>query len=468
MLRGLADYRVIRPLARGGQAQTLLAIDTHLQRPVCIKLYKIDAGVAARRRAEAEAWKLARIHSPRVLDVFDVVAHGEDLALVTRYVPGVTLDDLLAHNGSLPAEEALAIATDVAAALACLRRERIVHGDVSARNVLLDHRGRAVLVDFGVSLFQGQAAQGYSVDALSPEQSRGAATDLRSDFFSLGILLHRMLTGAHPFFQQGAVAVQALQRGLRSAPPLPGLSADVREPLQTLLRSLLAASPADRPQSTFALREEFRQLRMLLPSPDHLVARVDGLQERRVSSNESMHLPQQLVRLPWQRKLKTVLDDYWGRGSAGARMLLLSLGLLPLLGVLLFGVMPGPCVLVEKPSLELDGSVAPGIPGALVMQEILTRALSQGAPRTLVLGRGNTRDDAWTIRAAGIHNVCVPETSMRLAVECVQGDCEVALRSRRGAAVRFDQLLFSQSVARDEFVSALQQMVRAQIPFIAP
>jgi serine/threonine protein kinase len=136
-------------LARGGQGDVFLAVDTQLQRRVCIKVYRYDRGPRTRRHVELEAWRLAAIESPQVLRILDVVAHGGDLALVTSYVPGCSLQALLDRLTRLEPQEGLALASDIAAGLAALRRSDLVHGDVSARNVLITDRGRAVLADFG-------------------------------------------------------------------------------------------------------------------------------------------------------------------------------------------------------------------------------------------------------------------------------------------------------------------------------
>ena len=145
MLRGLAGYRLLRALASGGQGEVFLALDTRLKRTVCIKLYYFDDSLRERRRVEREAWRLARIDSANVLDVFDVVARAGRVGLVTRYVPGCDLARLLQVQGMLSPEEAVAIASDLAAALAALRRHGIVHGDLSPQNVLIDGDGRAII-----------------------------------------------------------------------------------------------------------------------------------------------------------------------------------------------------------------------------------------------------------------------------------------------------------------------------------
>jgi len=216
VIRGLSQYRLLSALGTGGQGQVYLAFDTRLKRRVCIKLYHLAGSFSARRRAVREARHLMRVDSPQTVDIYDVVNAGTRLALVVQYVPGCTLGDLLADRRRLAAQNAVALISDLAAALAALRQEKIVHGDIKPANVLINSRGRAVLGDFGSSQLVGEQWSAYSLESLSPEQSRGDPAGLGSDFFALGLLLYRMLFAEHPFYHQGELDTRRLRGGLKA------------------------------------------------------------------------------------------------------------------------------------------------------------------------------------------------------------------------------------------------------------
>ncbi|MEM6605906.1 MAG: protein kinase, partial [Pseudomonadota bacterium] len=284
MPRSLGQYRILRALGSGGQARTYLAHDPLVDRRVCIKLFHLKGALSDRRRARQEARRLATLESPRIASIYDVVASGAWLALVTRYLPGRDLDCVLERHSQLPAAQALAITADIAAALADLRRARMVHGDLKASNVILDSSGRAFLTDFGTAVLDGEGFIGSSDDALTPELLRGEPATLASDFFALGLLLYRMIFGRGAFDAQpgprsggfsldgtnlaDAVDPAALVRGLRKCPDVPDVPVDTQEAFKSLVSALLASRPGRRPQSTFELREQIRELRNRLPTPE--------------------------------------------------------------------------------------------------------------------------------------------------------------------------------------------------------
>jgi serine/threonine protein kinase len=465
LLRGLAQYRVLHRLASAGQSEVFLALDTRLSRRVCIKLFHLHGGLSRRRRAVQEAWQLTRVEGQRTVEVFDVVASGRRLALVTRYVPGTTLADLLDQQ-TLPPANALAIASDLAAALAALRRARIVHGDLKAANVLIDPEGRAVLADFGIAVLAGESIPGYSREAVSPEQSRDEPATLASDFFALGILLYRMLFGAHPFYRDGELDLRLLRQGLRdipAGPPLPeGASAAVRE----LLLTLLAASPGDRPAGTFELRERLRAIRSMLPAPEILTPTILALSRREHRDAVTGVLPRRLVKLPYSQQLTAWLSSYWLAGSFGARGLLLLLLIVPLLLSALLLVSPGPCISVAPPVVSALSSGSSGLLDENMLREQLTTMLKASREDALILGAGAASDSSTIVSAAGTRDVCVAERELSLAVECAQGQCLLRMRARRQDETRERQLFVPQNSGLRVLLQALSQLVDELLEFL--
>jgi serine/threonine protein kinase len=462
MLRGLAQYRVLRSLGQGAQGQVLLAIDNRLNRRVCIKLYYLDGGLSARRHAVAEAWTLARVEGPRTATIYDVVANGGRLALVTRYVPGCDLVDLLRPDLQLPPANSVAIVSDLAAALAELRRARLAHGDIKPANVRIDLSGRAVLVDFGTATLVGQSSTGCSAESQSPEQSRGEPAGLQSDFFALGLLLHRMLTGAHPFYRDAALDRGLLRRGLLAAPELPDVPEPAATALRTLLLDLLAADPNRRPPSTFVLRERLRALRALLPEPDPLGANIMTLDERKMVPGPVPRLPPALIRLPLSQRALAWLRSYWRSGSGGARALLAGSAVVSLLLTTLLLFRPGPCIAVAPPSFFPVNDASAIFASAGTLHARLTRVLKRLAPHATVLGAGPASDSRLQLSKQGVWDVCVARRQLALEVSCAQGQCLLDVRGERGPETLRGQLWLPRDVDPRRLDAALHQLVREQ------
>ncbi|MCB1702945.1 MAG: serine/threonine protein kinase [Halioglobus sp.] len=262
----VGPYRILRLINRGGQGSLFLGYDKRLRRRVAIKIYSLPTERKARKRLLHEAQLVARMQSPKIVQMHDVIESSEHLAMVMEYVPGCDLEELLASVRPSLAS-VLAIATDIAGALAIARQQHIVHGDLKAANVLVGTNGRVKLTDFGIAR-QSDAGQwpGGSPSAMSPEQYLGKPLDHRSDLFALGCLLYRMLSGVQPFYRDGKLDARAL---LEQTPaPLEDIVApDVELPaeLTDMVAALLEKNPADRPPGTRTVRQVLRRVARAMP-----------------------------------------------------------------------------------------------------------------------------------------------------------------------------------------------------------
>lgn len=260
----VGPYRIIRLVNRGGQGSVYLGYDKRLQRRVAIKVYPLPVQRNSRKQLLNEARIVASMHSPRIVQIHDVIESNEHIAMVMEYVPGCDLQEFLAAVRPSLAS-ILVIVSDLAAALSVARQQRIVHGDLKASNVLIAADGRAKLTDFGIG-WRFDAAEAGSPSALTPEHCLGHPLDERSDLFALGCLLYRMLTGIHPFFREGQLDVQMLLEK-----PPPALLAKIAPDLQLapelvdLVDRLLQKSPRDRPPNPRIVRQVLRQVSRTIP-----------------------------------------------------------------------------------------------------------------------------------------------------------------------------------------------------------
>jgi serine/threonine protein kinase len=201
----LAGYRLEELLGRGGMGVVYRARDLALDRNVALKILSPELAQDERFRERflIESRLAASIDHPNIIPVYDAGEVAGELYIAMRYVDGSDLKRLLTQ-GALPKERAVAIVSQVAAALDAAHERGLVHRDIKPSNVLLDERGHAYLAGFGLSRRLGEpgaalgAAQSLgTIDYVSPEQIRGDQVDGRADLYSLGCLLHECLSGKY-------------------------------------------------------------------------------------------------------------------------------------------------------------------------------------------------------------------------------------------------------------------------------
>jgi eukaryotic-like serine/threonine-protein kinase len=263
-------YRVLGALGSGGMGTVVLAFDARLQRHVAIK--RIRAGSAtnplARERFRREAAAAATLNHSAVVQVHDILQEEFGDAIVMEYVEGRTLAQMLSR-GPLPVPEALGIARQVAEGLAAAHGLGLLHRDLKTQNVMVTASGQAKILDFGLAkrMEPGSEEDSLTADgalvgtrrAMSPEQAKGGTLDVRSDLFSLGVLIYEICTGRSPF--RGDDRGQTLERVIGEAPlPPADLNPRVPAPLATLVGELLEKDPERRPKSASSVAERLRKM----------------------------------------------------------------------------------------------------------------------------------------------------------------------------------------------------------------
>ncbi|KAA1417833.1 serine/threonine protein kinase [Nocardioides humilatus] len=246
-------YLLDREIGRGGSGAVWLARDEVLGRHVALKRIGLPPGASASElgRAEREARLAARIHHPNVIAVFDFVHEGDVHWLVTEYVEGTTLAQLVSQRGRLSPAEAGPVLLQTAEALAAAHRGGVVHRDVKPSNILIGADGTVKLSDFGIargiadaSLTQTGLVTG-SPAYLAPEVATGASATPASDVWSFGTTIFHTLTGRPPYEAngEGGGVLAVLYRIAHEPPPR------VEDPgwLGPLLDATMTPDPSGRP-----------------------------------------------------------------------------------------------------------------------------------------------------------------------------------------------------------------------------
>ena len=208
-------YRILSPLGAGGMGEVFLAEDTSLQRRVAVKLLPaaVESDRLARERFRREALSAAALDHPFICKIHEIGEADGRLFIVMEYVEGETLH-AAAGRELLPMRQVIEIANELAEALDAAHRRSIIHRDLKPANVMVTPQGHVKVMDFGLAkqmdgrprasgqtptLLTGSGTRLGTPAYMSPEQVLGAPLDPRSDIFSLGIMLHELATGAHPF-----------------------------------------------------------------------------------------------------------------------------------------------------------------------------------------------------------------------------------------------------------------------------
>jgi len=251
----LGPYRLVRELGSGGMGLVYEALDTGLNRRVALKILRpnLPSEQSARDRFLREARAMASLSHDNVVAVYHV---GEEQSLSYMAMPlleGETLEKRLDREGRLPVADAVRVGREVAAGLAAAHDKGLIHRDVKPSNVWLEaNTGRVKLLDFGLALAGDNTHltnSGFVIGTpsyMSPEQARGESLDGRSDLFSLGAVLYRLVTGERPF--EGATALAIMRNLELHQPARPTLKRpDVPAPFSNLVMELLAKDRKDRP-----------------------------------------------------------------------------------------------------------------------------------------------------------------------------------------------------------------------------
>ena len=212
-------YQIIRTIGEGGMANVYLAHDIILDRDVAVKVLRGDLAHDEKfvRRFQREAISASSLSHPNIVEMYDVGEDDGNYYIVMEYIDGKTLKNLIKKRGALTLPEVIDIMLQLTSAVMCAHDSYIIHRDIKPQNVLIKEDGTVKITDFGIAmalnsteLTQTNSVMG-SVHYLPPEQANGNGATIKSDIYSLGILMFELLTGKLPFKGENAVEIAIKQ-----------------------------------------------------------------------------------------------------------------------------------------------------------------------------------------------------------------------------------------------------------------
>src|ERR1700733_15779056 len=220
--RTIEHYEIVRKLGAGGSGVVYLATDTLLQRPVVLKILR--AGLLSAQQMRSTVLREARLASaiehPNVCAIYEVGEAGDEGYIVMQYVPGQSLDQLIARGPATP-QLVLSVGIQIADGLQAAHALGIFHRDLKPQNVMLTEGGLVKILDFGLarrltledarfdpakpapakdkSATTTYTARGGTIRYMAPEQFVTGHSSVQSDVWALGVILYELASGRHPF-----------------------------------------------------------------------------------------------------------------------------------------------------------------------------------------------------------------------------------------------------------------------------
>jgi len=264
----ISHYKILEKLGEGGMGVVYKAEDTKLKRTVALKFLppELTRDEESRERFIHEAQAASALQHNNICTIHDIDETEDGQSFICMaYYEGETLKKKIAR-GPLPVQQSVDTAIQIAEGLAKAHRQGIVHRDIKAANLMVTSDGVVKIVDFGLAKLAGKTRvtkTGTTVGTaayMSPEQARGEGVDHRTDIWSLGVVLHEMLTGQVPF--KGDYEQAVVYSILNEKPePVTGLRTGVPMELERLVDKAMAKSPGERYQHVDEMLVDLRALR---------------------------------------------------------------------------------------------------------------------------------------------------------------------------------------------------------------
>ena len=280
-------YELLEKIGEGGMSQVFKARDNKLNRFVAAKILKKEfcnnADIVEKFMGEATA--IATLSDNNIVNVLDVGTQADDINyIVMEYVNGKTLKDVIKQVGKMNYETGISVAIQIAKALDCAHRNKIIHRDVKPQNILVTEDGVMKVTDFGIaksstsSTITNTSTIMGSAHYLSPEHAKGSFIDCRTDLYSLGVVLYELVTGVVPFQGDSAVTI-ALKHIQEEVVPPKTLNSKIPDSLNKLILKAMEKEPSKRYQTA---KEMIADLQKIKNNPNAVIGDSDDDNEHTI------------------------------------------------------------------------------------------------------------------------------------------------------------------------------------------
>lgn len=256
-------YEILKSIGEGGMANVFLAKDNILNRHVAVKVLRGDLASDDKfiRRFEREALSVSNLSHPNIVEVYDVGVENDEHYIVMEYIEGKTLKQLLKKRESLTLTEVIDIMTQLTDGISHAHESYIIHRDIKPQNIMIEDDGRIKITDFGIAmalnatqLTQTNSVMG-SVHYLPPEQASGKNATVKSDIYSLGIMMYELITGTVPFRGDNAVEI-ALKHMKDKIPSIRKQNPGIPQSVENILLKATAKNPRNRYDTAKEMHED--------------------------------------------------------------------------------------------------------------------------------------------------------------------------------------------------------------------
>lgn len=268
-------YELLEKIGEGGMSEVFKARCNKLNRFVAVKILKKEFcdNVEIVEKFKGEATAIAKLNDSNIVNILDVGTQDDINYIVMELVDGKTLKEIIRKNGKMNYEEAIIAAIQVAKALDCAHRNKIIHRDVKPQNILVADNGVIKVTDFGIakstsaSTITNTSTIMGSAHYLSPEQAKGGFIDYRTDLYSLGVVLYEMVTGELPFEADTAVTI-ALKHLQEQVVPPKNINTKIPDSLNKFILKCMEKEPNKRYQTA---QDVIRDLEKIKENPNAVI-----------------------------------------------------------------------------------------------------------------------------------------------------------------------------------------------------
>ena len=264
----LNRYELLENIGEGGMGIVYKAKCHLLNRFVAVKVLKEELSNDEQfvARFKREATSVAKLSHPNIVNVHDVGTENNINFIVMEYINGKTLKQIIKENGRLSSEKTIDIVLQIAKALECAHKNKIIHRDIKPDNIMITEDNIVKVMDFGIAKVADSRTMTNcnnimgTVHYFSPEQAKGSFVDYRTDIYSLGIVMYEMVTGRVPYNAESAISVAMMHIQEPVIAPKEIIT-DIPENINQVILKAMQKEPIKRYQTAREMAEKLNSIK---------------------------------------------------------------------------------------------------------------------------------------------------------------------------------------------------------------